>query len=86
MEKKHTAAKLHRDPLFLHDIFICAGFAFISGNPETLHQKIQLLLVCIFFSFYTLGSFPGRVRFSLVNHSETLIIHFTKGSTKIILS
>lgn len=51
MEKKHTAAKLHQDPLFLHDIFICAGFASISGNPETLHQKIQLHLVCIFFLF-----------------------------------
>lgn len=39
---------LYEEPSFLDDSFICARFAFISGNPETTHQQIQPLLISTF--------------------------------------
>lgn len=44
----HGVAGQRQEPSFLDDSFICARFAFISGNPETTHQQIQLLLISTF--------------------------------------
>lgn len=67
----------HQEPLFLDGIFICVGFASVSGNLGHLASKFNYFKFLPFFFFvYTLGSFPRRLRLSLIKPSAIFMTLF----------
>lgn len=66
----------HQEALVLDDIFICVGFASVSGNLGHFAGKFNYFQFLPFF-FYTLDSFPRRLKLSLMKHSAILMVFFT---------
>lgn len=51
-----AAPQLRPETVFFDGIFICAGFASISGNPETSLQQIQLVPISAFVFIHSVAS------------------------------
>lgn len=66
----------HQEPLFSDGIFICVSFASVSGNLRHLASKFNYFPFLPFF-FWTLYSFPRKLKLSLMKPSATFMIFFT---------